>query len=972
MERDDFELIRSILSGDDSAFSTLVDKYQKSVHALAWREIGDFQIAEEIAQDTFLLAYKKLATLKNQHQFAGWLYVIARNLCKDWHRRKKPTMQSLEATNRNTLDQSDYERFVEEQREKAAAERRRELVKDLLEKLPESERTVITLYYLGEMTLEAISRFLGVSVNTIKSRLRRARIRLKEEEPMIRDTLGNVHLPNNFTQNIMEQITHIKPSPTSIGKPLIPWAALGSAAVLVFLLMGASNQLLTRFQQPYSLEAQSETSIEIVNVPIVLDVQSETDTQRRIGRNVLANKNGGAGQHDSDTVLAPDSQQESTKISALTDQWTQAIGPETGNVHEIFLTSKGELYTVSPTGIYKLTEDASGWVLINNTVATGDTVPIGFYSEMPMAEHKGVLYIVSFDEIFASVDGGVIWKSVGSRPSGRAIELLITGDAIYLVMDDKIYRSTDAGKQWTPFNVGIKNREIFTATAVGRTIFIGTDRGVYRLNSDNWEQLSVGTFRKVSSIAVSDNTMYVSTSPNDTDLTPTEMKTKLIREIMRKEKSNRWELFRSEDLGDSWNKITPSNRSFIDYFPLGGRIVAIDNTVLAIGSVNIYRSNDKGESWTNLGIDANALTILNSSIVAVNENTLYKESIYKLHRSTDGGKSWHPFMKGIVGSQVKDLLVHKDRLYAHAGREIVQSADGGNTWTNIQMESGKLDYLTYPNMTVANNTLYAIARDVDGRTRICSLGSNGNQLVPVPEIPTVSGDIVNNDFYNIDDGQDTNILNEDEEIGRLIDKVDKMKLLLNIIDVGAVVVTDNTFYIDRNRKLFKWRKGYPDWVDLGLDTGEDTQHRGFSLAASGKTVYVGRQDGHLFQSLDAGNNWEDITSSLPLMFEGFNEIVFVGSTVYIATNNGVLTSDYGKNWRVLTDNTDTNIEIVSLAIDGNTVYGASDSGIYELDDRDKWWIISPEVPDQVEELVIHNDKFYIVTEKRGMFYIPLN
>ena len=77
MEKDDVELIRSILSGDDTAFSDLVQKYQKSVHALAWRKIGDFQIAEEIAQDTFLHAYKKLATLKNPNQFAGWLYQIS-------------------------------------------------------------------------------------------------------------------------------------------------------------------------------------------------------------------------------------------------------------------------------------------------------------------------------------------------------------------------------------------------------------------------------------------------------------------------------------------------------------------------------------------------------------------------------------------------------------------------------------------------------------------------------------------------------------------------------------------------------------------------------------------------------------------------------------------------------------------------------------------------------------------------------
>ena len=78
MERkEDAQLIYDILSGNDDAFNTLVQKYQRSVHALAWRKIGDFHYAEEITQDTFLQAYKKLSTLKNPHQFAGWLYVIA-------------------------------------------------------------------------------------------------------------------------------------------------------------------------------------------------------------------------------------------------------------------------------------------------------------------------------------------------------------------------------------------------------------------------------------------------------------------------------------------------------------------------------------------------------------------------------------------------------------------------------------------------------------------------------------------------------------------------------------------------------------------------------------------------------------------------------------------------------------------------------------------------------------------------------
>jgi len=62
---DDVQLIRRVLSGDDKAFDILVGKYQKSVHALVWRKVEDFHYAEEITQDTFLQAYRKLSTLKN-------------------------------------------------------------------------------------------------------------------------------------------------------------------------------------------------------------------------------------------------------------------------------------------------------------------------------------------------------------------------------------------------------------------------------------------------------------------------------------------------------------------------------------------------------------------------------------------------------------------------------------------------------------------------------------------------------------------------------------------------------------------------------------------------------------------------------------------------------------------------------------------------------------------------------------------
>ncbi len=207
MEReDDVQLIRKILSGDDAAFSILVEKYQKSVHALAWRKIQDFHYAEEIMQDTFLRAYRKLPTLKNPDQFAGWLHVIANRLCIDWIRKQKSVMQSLEDTSVAEIEESSYTHHISEQRMTEKTEHYHELVKRLLEKLPEKERAVVTLYYLDEMSTREIGRFMGVSVNTITSRLHRARKRLQTDP----EFFGHLQLSDNLKENIMSQLEEIR------------------------------------------------------------------------------------------------------------------------------------------------------------------------------------------------------------------------------------------------------------------------------------------------------------------------------------------------------------------------------------------------------------------------------------------------------------------------------------------------------------------------------------------------------------------------------------------------------------------------------------------------------------------------------------------------------------------------------------------------------------------------------------------
>ncbi|GEM_PF-701028 len=320
-KEDDVQLIRRVLSGDDKAFDILVGKYQKSVHALVWRKVEDFHYAEEITQDTFLQAYRKLSTLKNPHQFAGWLYVIANRLCIDWIRKQKPAMQSLEETSVKEIDSITYERYVEEDRELEAAEHRHEIVKKLLEKLPESERTVMTLYYLGEMTTKEISKFLGVSVKTISSRLRRARERLKQKEDLfVQEYFGGVQLSANIRQNIARQVVDLKPTPSPKMEPFLPWAAFGTAVVLATLLMlSVSNQYLAHFQKPYSFEAESEPTIEIIDAPIVLDIDAKPALRNQMGQTTTISRNNGNGLHASERDATLNASEDSLRLSAT--QW---------------------------------------------------------------------------------------------------------------------------------------------------------------------------------------------------------------------------------------------------------------------------------------------------------------------------------------------------------------------------------------------------------------------------------------------------------------------------------------------------------------------------------------------------------------------------------------------------------------------------------------------------------------------------
>lgn len=191
MRNDDVALVRHTLAGDETAFATLVEKYRKQVHALAWRTIGDFHIAQDITQETFLKAHQKLGVLKDPQRFSGWINAIAARLCLAWFRERRLNVQLSENVSSATRRNDPYSGYLVREQAKEASQELREIVKKWLAKLSENERTVITLHYFDGMLCEDIAAFLGVTPNTVKSRLNRARNRLKKNESLGQSALDD-------------------------------------------------------------------------------------------------------------------------------------------------------------------------------------------------------------------------------------------------------------------------------------------------------------------------------------------------------------------------------------------------------------------------------------------------------------------------------------------------------------------------------------------------------------------------------------------------------------------------------------------------------------------------------------------------------------------------------------------------------------------------------------------------------------
>ncbi|NKB65832.1 MAG: sigma-70 family RNA polymerase sigma factor [Candidatus Latescibacteria bacterium] len=189
-------LVKASLAGDRRAFARLLDRYRYAVYGLCLSYTQDGDAAEDLAQEAFIVAFLHLREFTAPHRFGPWLKTIAANQCRDWLQRQQQQRLDPLETMPATDPQSPLGQITDRET--------RQSVQDLIGRLTQPQREVVTLFYLDEMSLQQIAAFLGLSVPSVKQRLYRARRRLQE---LVLEQIGTglavQKLPDDFTERAL-------------------------------------------------------------------------------------------------------------------------------------------------------------------------------------------------------------------------------------------------------------------------------------------------------------------------------------------------------------------------------------------------------------------------------------------------------------------------------------------------------------------------------------------------------------------------------------------------------------------------------------------------------------------------------------------------------------------------------------------------------------------------------------------------
>ena len=174
-ERSDETLIKQALKGKKSAWVILVKRYEKNLYNYCLRMVSNPDDALDLMQDIFIAVFRGLANFRGDSPFKGWLFRIAHYRCIEYYRRKKP-MQSLD----DVPEQEDESIEVCPEQQLFSGQQASAL-HNAMQLLPVNQKLVVELKFFQQCTFDDIAHQLGISTNTVKSRLYSALDKLKDQ-----------------------------------------------------------------------------------------------------------------------------------------------------------------------------------------------------------------------------------------------------------------------------------------------------------------------------------------------------------------------------------------------------------------------------------------------------------------------------------------------------------------------------------------------------------------------------------------------------------------------------------------------------------------------------------------------------------------------------------------------------------------------------------------------------------------------
>ena len=171
-------LLRRAQLGDPDAFEQLMTPLEKMIWRVCWHYTGDREAASDCGQDAMVRIWRGLGNYRGDCAFETWVYRVAANCCMDWLRRKKrDRSESIEPLREQGFDPADPKAGTEEQ---AVAADEHARLREGIAALPEEQRDALVMTQLEGVPYETAAERLGVSEGTVKSRVNRAKAKLKE------------------------------------------------------------------------------------------------------------------------------------------------------------------------------------------------------------------------------------------------------------------------------------------------------------------------------------------------------------------------------------------------------------------------------------------------------------------------------------------------------------------------------------------------------------------------------------------------------------------------------------------------------------------------------------------------------------------------------------------------------------------------------------------------------------------------